>query len=142
MPKFAVLFCAISLFFGTLVVASPIPADAAVEAPSQAYIDRLRSEGYTEVSLNHKSQRRAAQDSTKLLDKYTQDQESNSPLSFPPTKDVHDCPAFTAILHVLKILHLSHPRPPHIQSPLYLHQPFTPPTESHVPILTLPNSKK
>ena len=53
MPKIARLLCLMALVFVIFVTATPIPSDEAVEAPTQAYIDRLRSEGYTEVSLAH-----------------------------------------------------------------------------------------
>ncbi|KAI9691691.1 MAG: hypothetical protein M1822_007763 [Bathelium mastoideum] len=51
MPDFARLFCFIAVLFGILVTASPIPDDTTVEVPSQAYIDRLRSEGKTEQEI-------------------------------------------------------------------------------------------
>ncbi|KAF2235801.1 hypothetical protein EV356DRAFT_575605 [Viridothelium virens] len=50
-PNLAMVSCLIALLFCSVAKAGPIPADLTTEAPSLAYIDRLRSEGHTEQEI-------------------------------------------------------------------------------------------
>ncbi|KAI9700141.1 MAG: hypothetical protein M1820_006923 [Bogoriella megaspora] len=44
-------YCFAALLLAALITASPIPADAPPQVPTQAYIDRLRYEGHTEQEI-------------------------------------------------------------------------------------------